>query len=640
MIPDFSDPTLKAVSFDLFDTLIQRAVAQPRDVFALMEPRVAILSGGAIQNFQVLRPQAERLTRLRRRASAPRREVTLGEIYQTLVDLRLLTSETAGLAMAEEMAVERRLLARREAGLKLLGAARAAGRRIVLVSDMYLPEDFVREVLAELNIGPYAALYLSSTRRAMKYYGGLFRTVLEREGLAPHELLHVGDNEKSDVEVPAGLGIRTFHLPKALDDFKSHGPAWFPKGWPDATFPGASLFPSLALGLTAARFYGDPDRTVPAGSCFGGDPFHLGYAALGPAAAGFALWLAGKARADGVRELFFLSRDGSLLKQAFDLLVPRLPLEVKTHYLHNSRKAVLTATLNNAADLVDAVMGYFQPVTLGRWLDDKFGLAAEAIPPNVRRRLALGRVVTMGDRDFLLPLVLDDLAPVLYARAAERRALWREYLSAAGFLAAGRKAVVDIGFSGAVQASLADLADDRDLRGYYVITDYRAGRPVQNGLRMDSFFEPFTDTFSGQFPHKYLYHCHFETFFKDGREGALDGLAKGAGGRPVPLFRPLTAPRNQEVGTAVFQGAAAFARDLGEKFGPWLMDMPVNPYSAAQAYLAFLTAPTALDAAVMRGLVVDDSFCGTDVRYFLTPEGTDPSASAWAEGAAALAGSR
>ncbi len=632
-----NDPGLRVASFDVFDTLIQRVTATPGEVFALLEPRVAALTGGRLRTFQTARTLAARLAR----RNLPRRDSdnTLAEIYRVLVDLDLLTADQARAVRDWEIAAEKKVLARREAGCRCLAAARERGLRVVLVSDMYLPADTVREILADLGMADYDALYLSSAERATKYYGGLWDLMLARESAAPAEVLHLGDHEISDEKVPAGRGLKTFRLPPAREEYRSR-PAiknLHDKGFPDSAFPAPSLFPALTQGLTQARFFADPDQSPAPDSLFGGDAFHLGYAALGPLLAGFSLWLARRVREDGVGELFFLARDGSALKRVFDILAPETAPAVQTHYLYNSRKTTLLAGLWDAGDILEVVMGYFLPVSLARYLDDKFGLAAGEAPPELFKKHGLTpeTVVSMADRDRFLPLVLD-LAPLMYQKAAQTRAALKAYWAEAGFPGDRRPAVVDVGLSGFIQAAMADLTERPDLAGYYLFLDQRASRPHREGRRMHSFFEPFMDKFSAQFKHKYQPH-YFESLFKPGDEGSLDRAELDENGRPHLIFRPLTDSRNRRTLPVIQDGAAAFARDLAAHFGPWLADLPVNPYSAARPYLTFFDRPTARDARILEGLVVDDTYCGTDRKYFLNPGGRGDD-SYWPEGAEALRG--
>ncbi|MCC8194474.1 MAG: hypothetical protein LIP28_07505 [Deltaproteobacteria bacterium] len=628
----FTNPAVKAVSFDVFDTLIQRTTSAPSDIFALLEPRVERMTEGAFPNFQKIRPLAERMARLRH-GPPPRPEVRLEEIYAIIEELGLLTSGQSKAVQQEEILAEKRVLVRREQGVELLERTKSAGIRRILISDMYLPEWAVREILADLGI-QFDALYLSSTHRVLKYYGELFDVALRAENLAPHELTHIGDDVRSDIEQPSALGIKAFRIPPAGEKFRSlrENRVLYEKGFPDASFPAASLYPSITMGLTTTRFYDNTARPVAPNSQFNGDPFQLGYAALGPAVAAFCLWLAKKCRDDEVTRLFFLSRDGLLLKKVFDVLRPAVAPDVATRYLLSSRKATLAAAMKNNANIIEAVMSYFQPIPLSRFLRDKFNLTPSdadllrALPDN----FGPDTIVTMKDRDVLVPLCLR-FAQVILRNAKRKRDAIRAYCAGVGFPAlSGTSGLVDIGFSGVVQTALASIFSSADVRGYYVMTDSRAAGPVAAGQRMASFFEPFTDTFSPQFAHKYLYHCHFEIFFKDGLEAALDDFADGG----TPVFRDLSTPVNRDIGPRIHAGALAFAADLATHFGPWLHDLAINPYSAAMGYLHFLRHPTAMDAEMLRGFTVDDSYCGADARYFLAPDAARESA--WAEGANAV----
>ncbi len=632
--PNFHDPGLKVVSFDIFDTLIQRACGTPALIFALLEPQAFRLGGPTMAAFQQLRPRLERLARQRR--PDPRVEITLEGIYAAFVELGLLSGPQAVKLMEAELALEKSLAIRRESGCALFEAALAAGRRVVLVSDMYMPRAALDGILAGLSIEGHQAVYLSSQRLEMKYYGGLWDLVLKEEAVAAQELLHIGDDAISDVKTASERGIRTFQLPKALENFKKH-PAnqeLYRKGFPDELFPDASIFPALAQGLSAVHFHDAPRGSKE--GIFSG-LFHLGYAALGPAVSAFALWLARAAAADRTEELFFLSRDGFLLKKVFDELAPAIGPEIRSHYIRTSRKVAVAADLKDRAGIVVAVMSYFKPVTLGRWLDDKFLFRPQALPKSLTEKfgLDLQSDVSMADRDRLLPLCLELAPEIIENSDAKRRAL-TQYLQEVGFNPAKGQAVVDVGFSARIQEALAAAANTPDLKGYYFFTDYRAARPMMRGLAAESFFEANCDPFSPQFAHKYLYHCYFETFLKDGAEGALDDMLIDYAGRARPVSRPLHSKANASILGAISAGALRFAQDMAKLFGPWLPQMAINPYTACQTYLHFLQNPTAPDAGLIQGLTIDDSFCGSDQNFFLGPE--NDGASAWREGAEAIFG--
>ncbi|MGL4209278.1 MAG: hypothetical protein ACRCTY_07800, partial [Candidatus Adiutrix sp.] len=457
------------------------------------------------------------------------------------------------------------------------------------------------QMLSSLKIEGFSALYLSSEVGLMKYYGEMFDHVLEKENIKPHEMLHIGDDEISDVKSPAKRGIATMRLHAPLDLFKSHlgTQRLYAKNFPDDNFPELPLFSTLSVGLTATRFFANPNHLPPPNGLFGGSPFHLGYSALGPAVSGFALWLGQMATCDKVANLFFLSRDGAALKDSFDVLAPQLWPHLKSHYLYNSRKVVLGATIDSPQDILTAVISYFKPVPLGRWLADKLGLDEKDVPRAVLRNfnIALNDEVSVKSRDLLLPLALA-LAPAIYAKSAARLRALKAYLNESGFSQNSPKAVGDVGFSCAIQAALAKAADDKNLGGYYFFTDYRAHR-AQRDFSFKSFFPPFTDPFSNEFPHKYLYHCYFETLLKDGAEAALDDLTLNSKGRPQLIFKPqTTGARNREVAPQILAGAKAFAEDLAKHFGHHLKEISLNPHSACHVYLDFLSRPNPADALI------------------------------------------
>ena len=81
--------------------------------------------------------------------------------------------------------------------------------RIVFVSDMYLPSEFIERQL--INHGFAVAgdgIYVSGELGKTKASGNLFRHLLVQENVKPSTILHTGDNPHGDHAVPRRLGIR------------------------------------------------------------------------------------------------------------------------------------------------------------------------------------------------------------------------------------------------------------------------------------------------------------------------------------------------------------------------------------------------------------------------------------------------
>lgn len=184
------------VSFDVFDTLLKRAVPRPHDVFRRMGEEM----GDAA--FAARRIAAEQAAR----REAVQEEITLADIYA-----RLPESEQALARM--ELATER-AVSRPNAWLApVLRACAARHARILAVSDMYLPQSFVAELLARAGI-QVERLFVSSAYGRQKGTGNLFRLVLRTEGLAPGDVVHIGDALRADYFGARKAGIRSILIPR------------------------------------------------------------------------------------------------------------------------------------------------------------------------------------------------------------------------------------------------------------------------------------------------------------------------------------------------------------------------------------------------------------------------------------------
>ena len=128
-------PRVKAVSFDIFDTLLVRPALSPSDLFALVGKRA-----GLACNFPQIRREAELAAREGR--AAGREEVSLDDIYRVL-EKALGDSALCSRLKQAELDVEADYLYPRKAVREIYAAVLATGKEIIISSDMYLPKDFI-----------------------------------------------------------------------------------------------------------------------------------------------------------------------------------------------------------------------------------------------------------------------------------------------------------------------------------------------------------------------------------------------------------------------------------------------------------------------------------------------------------------
>jgi FMN phosphatase YigB (HAD superfamily) len=201
---------IKVVSFDLFDTLLLRPTLYPTDVLKLVGARMDI-------------PYFLHKRKLSQAHASNRKnplydDITIDEIYFQYSRLFGRTCEDERIhAIKEcELDTERQLLYPRAYGKFLFEEAKTAGKRIYILSDMYLPTGFLADVLQANGYCGYEKLYVSSELRKTKYSGRMYQHIileLREQGIKPEQILHIGDDSTSDISIARREGLKTIHVP-------------------------------------------------------------------------------------------------------------------------------------------------------------------------------------------------------------------------------------------------------------------------------------------------------------------------------------------------------------------------------------------------------------------------------------------
>jgi len=317
---------MKLYSFDVFDTLITRATLTPEGVYTLMQQR--LLTDNAYtslplflrSNFNRLRIAYEGL--VRQNLAQGVQEITLLQIYQALAtDYALAPEEIKILSELEQETEYICSIPIRSKIVQLLQLA-GAGEKVVIISDSVLPEIFLRRLLhkAEPELDKIA-LYVSSEYGKTKAGVDLFKIVAQNECAEYANWEHFGDSERADVAAPRTLGITAHQIavPKRLAFEKFLGRMLPRDGW-------AQLYAGCAV-LTR-RSNVNCDFVWSVGASFGA-----------PLLMCYVEWLLEQCGRRNIKRLYFVARDGYILKKMFDELAQKLRLDIKTNYFYGSRKA-------------------------------------------------------------------------------------------------------------------------------------------------------------------------------------------------------------------------------------------------------------------------------------------------------------
>ena len=315
------------ISFDIFDTLIVRPFLEPSDLFLLLDRKAQELLGTFI-SFDRIRREGETLAREYYGRKYGWEDITLCEIYDFIADHYGIGKEKADTLRKLEEDLEVRFCSVRRTGRELFDFSRAVGKKVILISDMYLTEETVGKILAKCGIAGYEKVFLSCSYRKLKRGGGLFFKAASELGVTPSDLFHIGDTWESDILGSHEAGVRSIFFPKAREVFENRiqgcrtnrlgsiGELAFSGNRTGGTLRKNLGYRSM-IAIAANMYFDNPYRTFNAGTDFNMDPWLMGFYPLGMHMLGIVKWLLETVREYGYEHLVFFARDGYLPMKAF-----------------------------------------------------------------------------------------------------------------------------------------------------------------------------------------------------------------------------------------------------------------------------------------------------------------------------------
>lgn len=358
-----ADPLCKYVSFDIFDTLIVRPFLEPTDLFYFLEIYLN-KSGRSTSDldFYNIRIEAEKVARKRKKLEQPScQDISLKEIYDEIRYSTLIPSNILQETYAKEEALETKFCVIRNIGKELLDFSLACGKTVICVSDMYLSGDVIRNILDKNGYSGISKIYVSNEVNLTKTTGDLFRYVLKDMKIKASEIIHIGDNWHSDVEMPQKAHWKAFHLPKTTELFMGSNPGIYSGGAYSSIFvhPQGAIGNNMALSylgircmlaVVANKIFDNPFVFFNKDSDFNANPYFIGYFILGMHMFAISEWLIDSNEKEQYEHLHFIARDGCLPRKAFEILNKVYQQKIDIQYIYLSRKAIFPLLMQSPDD--------------------------------------------------------------------------------------------------------------------------------------------------------------------------------------------------------------------------------------------------------------------------------------------------
>lgn len=312
----------KVYTYDIFDTCLSRICGDAHYVFEILAQRIL---GSDVDRTQICD-----FARIRRDGEVKAREkytnfeiedVTISEIYDEC-DLHQFTNYSKDFLIETELQVESDCLLPIFNTYLEIEEIHKRGEYVVYISDMYLPSQFIKNVLIREGFWKQGdKLYVSSEVKKTKATGNLFKYVLEDLGIQPKLWIHKGDNPHSDFVVPRKLGITAIKVENRFSAYEDLRKSYELSTTYNTLERYASLIRSLRISLPQTPY----------------NLFAIEF--IAPIIVPFVYKLLKAASAKEIKNLYFLARDSNIFYLVAGEMQSLFP-DISLHYLYVSRDSL------------------------------------------------------------------------------------------------------------------------------------------------------------------------------------------------------------------------------------------------------------------------------------------------------------
>ncbi|EES50582.1 CDP-glycerol glycerophosphotransferase family protein [Clostridium botulinum] len=334
-------------SFDIFDTLIERKTLSPIGIFYYVQEKIQEcnlkFSSYFKRNFVNIRRESERNVREYYKKTLDIREedkleISFDEIYEHMAEIYQLSKEQVDFMKKCELNIEYENCTPKYDMISYVKELLDKKQKVVLISDMYLPKEFIQKLLIKADsILGEIPLYLSSHYGVQKTTKKLYLKVYEDSNYNYKEWIHYGDNRLADGNMASKLNIKTnIH---SISEFN---------GYENSLVNKIQTYDSYLVSALMARFRTENNND--AIECYSYSYVTLYWIP-------YVSWVIKDALKKGIKSLYFISRDGYHLKRVADTIIDIKKLDLKTKYIYGSRKAWRIPSFINKID--DEFFGKF-----------------------------------------------------------------------------------------------------------------------------------------------------------------------------------------------------------------------------------------------------------------------------------------
>ncbi|MEW7848802.1 hypothetical protein AB2N08_08880 [Massilia aurea] len=608
----------KTVSFDIFDTLVQRELYSPAAVFDIVAHKALnsefgpafkkMLRESSFSNYRDLRMASEREAR-QDVESLNFEDCNYDEIFTKLQTYSKDLGLTEFLKQSE-LACEMDVIQPRVHGRLLYDIARASGHNVIFTSDMYLPEIVIRQILEKCDIYNGEKIYVSSEIRLRKHSGTLFLYILKDLQLLPDELFHIGDALHGDYTVPKRFGISCSLVPAARELWmQTYGPSYRKRGAENLTEE--VIFGGQAMTLYDFPYYANEQPTF-----FRGRPELFGYAVAGPLLTSLAEWVKETVSSKGIDRLFFFARDGFVVKNIYEKISDQYTTLDRYEYVNVSRRVLAIAGISDYEDILALTKQRFELAPLEDFVRIRFGIDLWALTKDeldevLRDTSIKSPAQKITTRTHLADLILiaQRLAGRIFISSEEMRGKVKRYFKEIGLEPEAGKnvAIFDIGYSASLQRYIEKIYGVNFIDGLYFATFVGIKSLFEQGGKASGYAGENIDPSLTR--HQYVHAVHiFETIFSHTVGSTFNYIETDKGTAAVLTSEQLSSGKNHFV-SQLWTGVEKFLGTY-EKYRSYVDWTQFNWERALKPFDSFVEHPNLIDLYMLDDVKFENLYCG------------------------------
>lgn len=318
-------------SFDIFDTLITRTTANPVGIFTIVQKKLqedlkySEIPEIVRNNFFTIRRESETFVRENQRCLYRNQDITFEQIYNNIKQNYFLNNEQIEILKQLEIETELKNLVPIPQNINKIKELILNGKKVILISDMYHEEETIKKFLSHVDpMFNNIKLYVSSEFNKTKASTALYRHIQTIEKVPFEKWCHCGDNMHADVNQAKALKMWAVHFP--FPALKSYENSHLFKAY----LCEEDFYSQMLIGCARLTRVLSFDKSP---------IYQFGCSFAGPILYNYVSWIIEQTQKRGLKNLYFVARDGYVLKLIADEIIKVKNLTINTKYIYGSRAA-------------------------------------------------------------------------------------------------------------------------------------------------------------------------------------------------------------------------------------------------------------------------------------------------------------